>query len=229
MQAVILAAGEGLRLAPLTAYIPKPLLPIEGKPVIVHTIESLALSEIDEILVCVNDAFVDQFEYHLSSFKKGVKIISHPAPQGTAGELLSIRQDLEDEFLVYYGDIWTKTTFRNMVHSWNHLLKPALGMMAVAPKYQIDRGVPVIDERRRIVFLQEKPLLDIPTMTGISIFRKEILKFAREGQDLNGQVVPRAIQAGKVIYAYTFDQPWVDIGTIDAYRKAAGSPPSHHA
>ncbi|MBI5793973.1 NTP transferase domain-containing protein, partial [Candidatus Uhrbacteria bacterium] len=104
MQAVILAAGKGARLRPLTHQIPKPLIDIAGKPLIEYVLEALPYS-VDEIFVVVNHLREDLME-HVGPMWRGKTIrwvIQEPLT-GTAGAVHLVRDQLHDPFLVVNGD-----------------------------------------------------------------------------------------------------------------------------
>lgn len=212
---------------PITSAIPKPLLPIAGIPLIVRIVEKLRTEGgIEGILVCVNSDFTDQFEYHLApEVNDYLTLLEHPNPLGTAGELLHAKPLLEKEFLVYYGDIWSDMPIHTFLSWWEgHPVKAAeavenpLGAMAVAQRLQIDKGIPAVDGSH-ITAIREKPELEIPNLCGISIFKKAILKYARMGEDLNAQTIPRALAEGEKVLAYPFKQGYTDAGSIHAFKE----------
>lgn len=104
MDAIILAAGEGTRMWPLTQRIPKPLIPLLGKPMIEHLIEAFP-SEITRIIMVVR-YLGEQFKTHFGSFHQGRPMVyAEGSPLGTAGSFLAAKPLLEsNRFLVAYGD-----------------------------------------------------------------------------------------------------------------------------
>jgi len=108
LKALVLAAGKGVRLWPLTENRPKPLLPVGGKPLLFHTVESLVKAGVRDIVVVVN--------YKGSSVKEAlgdglslgadISYIEQPGPKGTANAVMVGEDVLEGEerFLVVYGD-----------------------------------------------------------------------------------------------------------------------------
>ena len=104
MQAVILAAGKGTRMRPLTYDIPKPMLLIKGKPILGYTLAALP-EEVDEIIFVVN-YLAEQIQNYFGSENRGRKIsyIIQEELNGTGGAIHSCKHLLKDEFLVINGD-----------------------------------------------------------------------------------------------------------------------------
>lgn len=104
MQAVILAAGKGLRLRPFTETHPKPLIPVAGKPLLDYTLETLPNS-ITEIIIIVG-YLGEQIIAHLGDAWKGIPItyVNQPELSGTGNALLMAKHLLHDKFLVVNGD-----------------------------------------------------------------------------------------------------------------------------
>ncbi|QKQ98806.1 NTP transferase domain-containing protein [Candidatus Nanohaloarchaea archaeon] len=100
MKAVILAAGEGTRMRPLTEDTPKPLLPVAGKPIIQHNID-LIQDFVDEIIV-VAGYEIEQFEEYFSN--TSVKIVEQEETQGTAHAALQARDLIDERTLIMNGD-----------------------------------------------------------------------------------------------------------------------------
>lgn len=227
MQVVIPAAGEGSRLFPWTAAIPKPLLPIAGKPLLVRIVEKLQLEGLGpRITVTCLSEYKDQFEYHLKwSDDDEVEVYSHDRPFGTAGELaflgeLSGTEQLEEEFMVYFADIWTEHNLTTMVNRWKWGISVdmlPIALLGVAPKLQVDKGVPVI-ENHKILKLQEKPDLDVPNLAGIGIFKKDILRYAKLGEDLHRDAIPAALKAGEDVAAYEITEGYTDVGSFTSFK-----------
>lgn len=126
MQAVILAAGLGTRLRPLTLHTPKALIPIGEKTLIEHTLEALPES-IDEIILVVN-YLGDQIQAKLGKSFRNIPIhyITQTELNGTGGAMMLLQQQLRDRFLVLNGDdIYAKSDLEQLVaHETSILLSP---------------------------------------------------------------------------------------------------------
>lgn len=127
MKAVILAGGKGRRLRPITDYLPKPLVPINGIPIIEWQIKYFKRFGINEFVICAGYRS-DQVISYLESKKLGVKIdySVEKKPLGTGGAIKNARKYLhDDEFYVINGDVLTMLNLKN--------LKPNLNSIAVIP------------------------------------------------------------------------------------------------
>jgi bifunctional UDP-N-acetylglucosamine pyrophosphorylase/glucosamine-1-phosphate N-acetyltransferase len=104
MQAIILAAGKGTRMRPLTYDIPKAMLPIKGKPVLEYTLDFLP-EEIDEVIIVIN-YLGDQIKKHFGNFWKDrkIKYVLQEKLNGTGGAVHSCRGQVKGKFLVIMGD-----------------------------------------------------------------------------------------------------------------------------
>jgi len=104
MRAVILAAGKGLRMLPLTAFTPKPLLEVGGKPIIYHVLNALP-PEIDDIIIVVK-YLGDKIKKRIGRYYKGIKIkYATGSDKGNAYSFMNTKKYLKDErFLLIYGD-----------------------------------------------------------------------------------------------------------------------------
>lgn len=119
MKAMILAAGRGTRLRPITDYLPKPLLPVAGKPLIAHHLDALARAGIDEIVINISH-FADQIKEVLGNGENyGVQIAYsyEPEPLETGGGIYQALPLLgPDPFIVVSGDIWTDYPFLQLAN-----------------------------------------------------------------------------------------------------------------
>lgn len=122
IQAVILAAGEGTRLRPLTQNRPKALIPVANKPILEHTILSLIKAGIRNIIVVVGYR-KEQVMRHLSHLSFPVNIVQQPEQMGTAHALLSAKGLIQDDVLILPGDNYIDTeSIRDIIRTRNSLL-----------------------------------------------------------------------------------------------------------
>jgi mannose-1-phosphate guanylyltransferase len=225
---MVLAAGKGTRLFPLTGEIPKPMAPIAGKPIIQHIFELLAQSGLDEVHVNVHylaDAILDSYGYMTSVNGTRVCVTREDELMGTAGSLKRIAERFSETFVVIMGDALTDMDIGEVVAFHNERGALAtLALMRVADTSQY--GVVELGSRHNIVSFQEKPdpaeAISNLANTGVYVLEPEVLGYIPENTffDFAKDVFPRLLEAGEELAGYEGDFYWSDIGTLDAYRAA---------
>jgi NDP-sugar pyrophosphorylase family protein len=222
MRAIILAGGKGVRLAPVTEVIPKPLVPIGGRPIMEIVIRQLQHHGFSHITLAVGYMADLIRAYFGDGTKFGVKIdYSYESdPLGTAGPLALIN-GLDETFLVMNADVLTNINYKKLVH-YHRALKGVATIAAYERETRIDLGVIIKNGDRRIIDYVEKPTTKHLVSMGVYVFEPQILQF------INGQgyidfpeLVKLVLKAGHVINFYPFLGYWLDIGRHEDYAKAA--------
>jgi len=244
MKAMILAAGKGTRVRPITHTIPKPMIPILQKPVMEFLVELLRQHGFDQIMVNVSH-LADVIEnYFRDGQKFGVQIAYSFEGRieegemigealGSAGGMKRI-QDFspffDDTFVVLCGDALIDLDLTAAVK--RHREKGAIAtiVMKSVPREEVPSyGVVVTDESGKIKAFQEKPsveeALSTDINTGIYIFEPEIFKYIPSGQeyDIGSQLFPALVAEGAPFYGISMDFEWVDIGKVPDYWRAIQS------
>jgi len=242
MKAMILAAGKGTRVRPITYTIPKPMIPILQKPVMEFLLELLRQHGFDQIMVNVSHLAHEIEGYFRDGQRFGVQIAYsfegyidengelQGKAIGSAGGMRRI-QDFspffDDTFVVLCGDALIDLDLTAAV-KW-HKEK---GSIATIITKTVDReevssyGVVVTDEDGKIKAFQEKPkvedALSTNINTGIYIFEPEVLNYIPSGVefDIGGQLFPKLVEIGAPFYAIPMDFEWVDIGKVPDYWQA---------
>ena len=241
MKAMILAAGKGTRVRPITQTIPKPLIPILQKPVMEFLLELLRKHGFDQVMVNVSHLAKEIESYFLDGQRFGVhigysfegcivegKLVGEAL--GSAGGLRRI-QDFnpffDDTFIVLCGDALIDLDLTAAVKY--HREKGAIATVVTKPVAREDvpsYGVVVTDESGRIKAFQEKPsvedALSTEINTGIYIFEPEIIDYIPSNQkyDIGGELFPQLVEMGAPFYAVSMDFEWVDIGKVPDYWHA---------
>lgn len=220
MRAIILAGGRGTRLAPYTAILPKPLMPVGEMPILEIVIRQLAYHGIRNITLAVGYLAELLMAYCGDGSKFGVKLnySREEQPLGTAGPI-SLIPDLNETFLVMNGDLLTTINYMSM---WDYHRER--GAIATLASYQrqvkIDLGV-IESEDGWLKDYIEKPTYHYAVSTGIYIFEPDVLKFVKHAQRLDlPDLVLRLVQEGHKVNIFNFDGYWLDIGRHDDYDAA---------
>lgn len=184
MKAVIIAAGKGKRLSPITSSTPKPMIPIGGKPLLEHTILSLREVGITEILIIVGyreDIIKDYFGDGLNKFNVKIDYISQIEHLGTA-HAVGFAKDFvgEDNFLLMYGDLLTDPkVFEEIIISYKKDQTEGLISLFEVSHPQ-EYGIISLDSAGYVESITEKPSSDLElgnlANAGIFIFNPLIFK-----------------------------------------------------
>lgn len=229
MKAMILAAGEGTRLRPLTLNAPKVLLPISGLPLIDYTLRWLKHHGITEVVITVHHLASEVCSYLGDGVHLGMKIVySHEETLlGTAGGVKRMEASFDGPFVVVYGDVLTDFDLSSMsVFHQDRKAMATLVTLAISNPWEV--GVVEIDNEGRILDFTEKPPRGSEKANlssgGVYILEKEILDYIpKEGFcDFAYDVLPRLINLGLPLYAYHLedDEYLLDIGTEEKYKQA---------
>ena len=222
MRAIILAGGKGVRLAPVTEVIPKPLVPLGGKPIMEIVIRQLQRHGFRHITLAVGYMAELIQAYFGDGSKFGVKIdYSYEAePLGTAGPL-DLITGLDDTFLVMNADVLTDLNFRDLVN-----FHKTHGGIVTIGAYQrqvtIDLGVIKPDGHHRIEAYIEKPTTSYLVSMGIYVFEPRILSYIRGNGYLDfPDLVNMLLKAGQQVNYLPYQGYWLDIGRHEDYAQAA--------
>ncbi|VEP17382.1 UTP--glucose-1-phosphate uridylyltransferase [Hyella patelloides LEGE 07179] len=244
MKAMILAAGKGTRVRPITYTIPKPLIPILQKPVMEFLLELLKQHGFDQIMVNVSHLAEEIESYFRDGQGFGVsigysfegKIIEGKLvgeAVGSAGGLKKIQEFnafFDDTFIVLCGDALIDLDLTAAV-KW-HKEKGAIATIVTksVPKEDVPSyGVVVTDDDSKVQSFQEKPAveeaLSTEINTGIYIFEPEIFDYIPPHQeyDIGGELFPKLVAKNAPFYAVSMDFEWVDIGKVPDYWHAIRS------
>lgn len=229
MKAMVLAAGKGTRLFPLTGVLPKPMAPVADKPIIQHIFELLSRTGVDETHANVHHlADVVLGQYGEETKVGGMDVRFHREQQlmGTAGGVKNVAEAFEETFVVVMGDALTDVDVREVVDF--HKEKKAAATIALTPvEDTTEYGVAVLDREKSVVGFQEKPgpeeAISNLANTGIYVLEPEALSYVPEGAffDFAKGLFPRLLEAGERVAGYNVrGSYWSDIGTLSAYKKA---------
>jgi len=241
MKAMILAAGKGTRVRPITYTIPKPLIPIMQKPVMEFLLELLKQHGFEQVVVNASHLAHEIEGYFRDGQRFGVEITYSFEGRiidgqlvgealGSAGGMRKI-QDFypffDETFVVLCGDALIDLDLSAAV-KW-HKEKGSVATIVTkpVPRERVSSyGVVVTDESGRIKTFQEKPsveeALSTNINTGIYIFEPEVLDYIPSGQeyDIGGDLFPKLVEMDAPFYAVSMDFQWVDIGKVPDYWHA---------
>jgi len=219
--AVILAGGKGTRLAPYTAVLPKPLMPLGDMPILELLIRQLRKAGIRRITLAVGHLSSIIMAYFGDGSGLGVDIVYSQEKEalGTAGPLALI-EGLDETFMVMNGDLLTDLDLVDMAAA--HRASGAIGTLGLYRRdVKIDLGVIETDPAGMVTDYIEKPVYSYRVSMGIYVFEPRVLTYLRAGayHDLPN-LIRELTQAGEQVSSYLHDGYWLDIGRPDDYQRA---------
>ncbi len=218
---VLMAGGMGVRLRPLTQHVPKPMLPVGGRPLLETILETfidqgfykfaISLNYLGEI---ISDHFGDGGRW-------GVEIdyIREPAPMGTAGSLTLLPEPPAEPFIVMNGDILTSVDFRQMLQF--HRDTEAAATMALHEHIvQLPYGVVEIEEQR-LISITEKPIQHHFINAGIYVLDPPVLDRIPHGAPFSmPELFQKLMLEGCKTAAFPIREYWLDIGQPQDLQRA---------
>jgi mannose-1-phosphate guanylyltransferase len=227
MQAIVLVGGEGTRLRPLTASVPKPALTLVDRPFLAYVIEWLAGHGVDEVVLACG--FLPQVlrEALGDDERAGARIryLVEPEPLGTAGAIRfaadQLGDRLGDRFLALNGDILTDLDLTALLAAHRRSeARATLGLHRVGDSAAY--GLVSRDEDGRVTAFREKAGEAVPgeINAGMYVLERSVLDLVPSGANVSIErdVFPRLAGAG--LHATLLDGYWMDIGTPDRYLQA---------
>lgn len=215
--AMILAAGKGQRMLPLTKITPKPLIKVKGKSLIDYIIENLINAEFSKIVINAShlkELMLDHFKY--SEFKKKIiiEIVTETQPLETAGGVRNAIKSIESEtFALINGDIFTTfdfTSFKSVLKEFktsNNL--ESFIYLVKNPPHNLGGD---FDLKEKFVCLNK---INPYTYSGIGIFRKKFFFGVDDKQKKLGDLLKSHIHNGTLIKGSIINDFWDDVGTIE--------------
>jgi len=240
MKALILAAGYATRLYPLTKRFPKPLLEVEGRPIIDYIIDKLRpIPLIDEIIVVTNSKFISYFKKWAKRLKLGKRLtLVDDLTKTIEGSLGAIgdmnfainKMRIKDDLLVVGGDNLFDSELKSFLSfALQKKNSPLIGAYDIKSRLQAKKyGVIKLDRFNRIVDFQEKPDKPKSTLaaTCIYYFPKAKLKLIKEylasrenKRDATGFYI-NWLTKRSAVYGFVFEGSWYDIGDYKFYNLA---------
>ena len=238
---IVLGAGYATRLYPLTLNQPKPLLPVAGKPMLEHVLDSLAgVTRGDDVYIVTNAKFAGHFEQWAASYRKQnpgmrVTVINDGSTDdtnklGAIGDtnLVIDKAELDDDIVIVAGDnLFSERLdgFREYCLQQN---APVLGVYDVGDLEEIKKYNAIeIDEEQRITYFEEKPANPRSTLTGIALYHYPksslplIKQYIAEGNnpDQPGRLV-QWLYPRVPFYVWRVPGIWYDVGSKETLEEA---------
>ncbi len=218
---VIMAGGRGERLLPMTQNIPKPMIPLSGKPLLEIILENCIDKGFRKFFFTVNylkDQIMDYFG-NGQKWEVSIEYIIETSPLGTAGSLALLPKEIKNDFIVINGDVLTHLQLPQVLDF--HLKNNSVGTICVVQNQtQIPYGV-VNAKDNKLISITEKPILTHLINAGIYILNPEILSLLQDGVRIDmPSLLLNANQLGMNVNVFPVHEYWIDVGLPETLKIA---------
>lgn len=219
---VLMAGGKGERLKPLTDNVPKPMLKVGDKPIIIRNIERLFMYGITNFHISVHH-MAEQIENGVKKYiadNTAIDFVKEGKPLGTIGSLKLVKKITNDTVLLMNSDLLTNIDFQDF---YKKFIASGSDMQVATVPYHIDVPYAVMDinTESEVISFSEKPRYTYYSNAGIYLFKKELINLIPNDQVFDATHFMEAIIANnKKITSYPILGYWLDIGRADDFYKA---------
>lgn len=231
IKAIIIAGGKGERLRPITERIPKPIIEIDGKPILFHILELLKSHGVKDFVIALCYLPEKIVSYFGDGSKFGVDIkytYENPLkPLGTAGAITLAKKYIKESFIVTYADIIRELNVTDMIKQ--HKNTNAFTTLNVYKREGPDpKSMIEFDDTKRILKFIERPTVKdtkgkfVWANGSFYILEPEIFDFIPDSvkSDFGADIFPKLLEEKKALYAYPTKDYFIDIGNLEKLEKA---------
>ena len=218
---VIMAGGRGERLLPYTSVVPKPLLPIGGKPILELIIEKFMDYGCQDYYLTLNykknmiKAYFDDFDKPYN-----ITYIEEEKFLGTGGGLFFLKNLVEDTFVISNCDVLVEADYEEILkyHTENNNL---VTIVSAIQKHTIPYGVVNLNDEGSVESIEEKPSNNFFVNTGVYLMEPEALKYMKEEEFLHiTDLIEIVLKDGNKVGAFPIDgDDWMDMGQFEEMKK----------
>lgn len=219
---VIMAGGLGTRLGELTKDVPKPMLEVGGKPILLHIINNFKSQGFSKFILCVNykSEIIENYFGNGSSFGVEILYTKESKRMGTAGALSLIDIELNEPFLVVNGDLITEINYLDFLSFHVNSNSPAT-MCIKRYTYELPYACVSFDKNNTLLNLQEKPINEFFINTGMYILNPQMISLLKKDEYFDmPSLFEKAIENNFSPKVFVIDEYWLDIGQKEDFRKA---------
>ena len=216
-----MAGGKGTRLQPFTEVLPKPLIPINGKTIIEHIIDSFLKVGLDNFFLTINfkskilKSFFEELNpnYRISYLKELKEL-------GTAGSLHKLKNKINSSFFLTNADVVLDIDLEDL-YNYHKNNNCDITIVVAAKEFQVPYGVCELNKKGELKKIIEKPKYNFITNTGLYVVGKNIINLVEKDKKINmDQLILKAKKNKKIVKVFPVSESqWLDIGQWDEYRK----------
>jgi len=211
MEVVILCGGKGTRLSEYTEQIPKPLIEIGGKPVLLHLMEMYNYFGFKDFVLCLGYKGEKIKEYFENNSLFNIEFVDTDIDSNKAERVMKIKSHIKgDDFFVAYGDDLSDVDI-NALLKFHYKNKKVVTLTAIDLMSQF--GILEINEISEVTSFREKPKLDYLMNGGFYVFNKNIFDYIKKGYDLEKETF-EDLAKKKLICAFYHKGFWKSMNTL---------------
>ena len=214
---VLMAGGLGKRLAPITNFLPKAMMPFNGKPILEHIISSFFSYQYNNYFLCLNykSEIIKSYFKKIKRFK--INYIKENKPLGTCGVLRNFKNKLTSDFFLTNCDVLFDVNYDDILN-FHKKNKNQITIVASEKEYNLQYGVCDITRKGSLVKILEKPSFDFIINAGLYVINKKILKLIPKKSYDVPELIQNAKKKGYKISVYFIsEKSWIDIGQWDEF------------
>ena len=213
-----MAGGEGTRLLPYTEVLPKPLMPIGGKPMLEHSITKFYNQNFNQFIISINYK-ADLIKTYFNNKKYKIKFVRENKKLGTAGSLSLMKKIINTDFFLVNCDILLDLNMQEIIN-FHDKKKADITMVVSKENYEIPYGVCELKKNKRLKSLKEKPNLDLYINVGLYYISKKLINLIPKKKfDLPDLINLSKRKKLKNFYIHDRKNSWADVGQKEDYLK----------
>ena len=220
--ALIMAGGFGTRLGERTKLQPKPLIDVDGKPLLEYVLQQLENSSIKKIYISTFYLGEQILQYLKDTSRdKDVVVLKEETPLGTAGSLGLVPCEAYDKLIITNADVLTDLSFDSIL-KFQGAHKKFASIAVAEHQVQIPFGVIKHDANGNLLSINEKPLVKNFVAAGIYCFPASVTSLLRCKEKIDmPELISRMIDEGYEIKTFPIHEYWIDVGTPEDLAKVA--------
>jgi dTDP-glucose pyrophosphorylase len=218
---VVMAGGQGTRLRPHTKNCPKPMLPVDGQPMLEHIIERARAEGFQRFILAIHylGNIIEEYFGDGSRWNVQIDYLREESPLGTAGALSLLSPRPEIPFVVSNADVLTDIRYGDMLDY--HSRHGASATMAVRT-HELQHPFGVVQTQGvNIVGFEEKPIFRNHINAGVYVLGTDALDTLKTGEHIDMPALFNRLQGdGKSTIIYPMHEPWLDVGRAEQLHQA---------
>ncbi len=221
VEVVIMAGGKGERLKPYTSVLPKPLVPINNKPMLEHIISNFKLFNFHNFhLVLNHQANLIKSYFNNSDQNYKINFVTEPKPLGTVGGIRHVKNIKSNNFLLSNCDTLFKIDYIEL-YNYHQTNNNFLTLVVSKVHHEFSYGFCKVT-KKRLISIKEKPKLDFIANTGLYVMKKEVLKLIPKNKKFDlTDLINKCLVLKKKIGVYEIQSnSWTDLGKLSDFSKA---------